>query len=59
MVSIKYLDSGQTALLNDIATKKALDDDLKKRIGAALNEYKANFLAEHEDAKKVERRNRR
>jgi F-type H+-transporting ATPase subunit alpha len=47
----KYLDSGQTALLNDIATKKALDDDLKKRIGAALDEYKANFLAEHEDAK--------
>ena len=47
----KYLDSGQTALLNDIATKKALDDDLKKRIRAALKEYKANFLAEHEDAK--------
>ncbi len=47
----KYLDSGQTALLNDIATKKALDDQLKKRIGDALNEYKANFLAEHQDAK--------
>ena len=47
----KYLDSGQTALLNDIATKKSLDDDLRKRIGAALDEYKANFLAEHQDAK--------
>jgi F-type H+/Na+-transporting ATPase subunit alpha len=47
----KYLDSGQTALLNDIATKKALYDDLRKRIGAALDEYKANFLAEHPDAK--------
>ena len=47
----KYLDSGQTALLNDIATKKALDDNLKKRISDALSEYKANFLAEHEDAK--------
>jgi F-type H+-transporting ATPase subunit alpha len=47
----KYLDSGQSALLNDIATKKALDDPLKKRIGDALNEYKANFLAEHQDAK--------
>ena len=47
----KYLDSGQTALLNDIANKKALDDDLRKRIGAALDEYKANFLAEHQDAK--------
>lgn len=47
----KYLDSGQTALLNDIATKKALDDALKGRIKDALNEYKANFLAEHEGAK--------
>ena len=47
----KYLDSGQTALLNDIATKKSLDDDLRKHIGAALDEYKANFLAEHQDAK--------
>src|SRR6201997_58318 len=47
----KYLDSGQTALLNDIATKKALDDNLRNRISEALKEYKANFLAEHEDAK--------
>src|ERR1700761_6523798 len=47
----KYLDSAQTALLNDIATKKSLDDDLKRRISDALNEYKANFLAEHQDAK--------
>jgi F-type H+/Na+-transporting ATPase subunit alpha len=47
----KYLDSGQTALLNDIANKKSLDDDLRKRVGAALDEYKANFLAEHQDAK--------
>jgi F-type H+-transporting ATPase subunit alpha len=46
----KYLDSGQTALMNDIATKKSLDDDLKRRIGDALKEYKANFLAEHQDA---------
>jgi F-type H+/Na+-transporting ATPase subunit alpha len=46
----KYLDSGQTALLNDIATKKSLDDELKKRIHDALKEYKANFLAEHPQA---------
>ena len=42
-----YLDSGQSQLLNDIATKKALDDDLRNRIHAALKEYKANFLSEH------------
>jgi F-type H+/Na+-transporting ATPase subunit alpha len=47
----KYLDSGQTALMNDIASKKALDDALKSRIGDTLKEYKANFLAEHQDAK--------
>ncbi|MGB9146192.1 MAG: F0F1 ATP synthase subunit alpha, partial [Acidobacteriaceae bacterium] len=47
----KYLDSGQSQLLTDIATKKALDDDLRNRIHAALKEYKQNFLAGHEDAK--------
>jgi F-type H+-transporting ATPase subunit alpha len=46
-----YLDSAQSQLLNDIATKKALDDDLRNRIHAALKEYKANFLAEQEGAK--------
>ena len=38
-------------MLNDIATKKSLDDDLKNRIKSALDEYKANFVAEHRDAK--------
>jgi len=51
-----YLDSGQTAILNDIATKKALDDDLKSRIAEALREYKANFLADHQDAKLAAKR---
>ena len=46
-----YLDSAQSQLLNDIATKKALDDDLRNRIHAALKEYKANFLSEQEGAK--------
>src|ERR1700685_3649714 len=46
-----YLDSAQSQLLNDIATKKSLDDDLKNRIKSALDEYKANFVAEHRDAK--------
>jgi F-type H+-transporting ATPase subunit alpha len=46
-----YLDSAQSGLLKDIVSKKTLDDDLKNRIKAALDEYKANFLAEHRDAK--------
>jgi F-type H+-transporting ATPase subunit alpha len=47
----KYLDSGQSQLLSDIATKKALDDDLRGRIRDALKEFKANFVAEHEAEK--------
>ena len=47
----KYLDGMQTALLNDIITKKTLDDELKTRIHAALKEYKEQFLAEVADAK--------
>lgn len=45
-----YLDSAQSTLLADIASKKALDDDIKKRITAALTEYKKNFFAEHPEA---------
>jgi F-type H+-transporting ATPase subunit alpha len=47
----KYLDSAQSALLNDIVTKKSLDDDIKGRINAALKEYKQNFFDEHNEAK--------
>ncbi len=47
----KYLDSSQSALLQDIVTKKTLDDDLKNRLKAALKDYKETFVAEHQDAK--------
>ena len=43
----KYLDSAQASILSDISTKKALDDDIKNRLNAALKEYKENFVAEH------------
>jgi F-type H+/Na+-transporting ATPase subunit alpha len=46
-----YLDSVHGSLLSDIASKKQLDDDLKKRVKDALTEYKENFLSEHQDAK--------
>jgi F-type H+-transporting ATPase subunit alpha len=45
-----YMDGAQSALLNDIATKKALDDDLKKRMTAAINDYKQDFFAGHPGA---------
>ena len=47
----KYLDGSQSALMQDIVSKKTLDDDLKNRLKDALKEYKEGFVAEHQDAK--------
>jgi F-type H+-transporting ATPase subunit alpha len=47
----KYLDSSQEGLLKEIEEKKALDDDLRGRLKAALAEFKGDFLADHEKAK--------
>jgi F-type H+-transporting ATPase subunit alpha len=44
-----YLDASAPAILTDIATKKALDDDLKARLTAAIKDYKASFLADLKD----------
>ena len=46
-----YLETSQPTILTDIATKKALDDDLKARLTAAINEYKVGFLAGLKDKK--------
>ena len=48
-----FLDSAHPDILTDIATKKALDDDLRNRLKAAINEYKADFLAQHKKAAAV------
>ena len=40
-----FLESAHPAILTDIATKKAIDDDLKARLTDAIKEYKGNFLA--------------
>ena len=45
-----YMDGVQSAVLKDIATKKALDDELKKRLSAAIKEYKQNFFADTPEA---------
>ncbi|HEX4824556.1 MAG TPA: F0F1 ATP synthase subunit alpha [Candidatus Polarisedimenticolaceae bacterium] len=42
----KYLDLGQKDLVNEIATKKALDDAIKGRLGKVLEAYKAEFKAQ-------------
>jgi F-type H+-transporting ATPase subunit alpha len=42
----KYFENEQTALLADLTKNKALDDDLRGKLHAALKEYSANFKAE-------------
>jgi F-type H+-transporting ATPase subunit alpha len=50
-----YLESAQASILTDIATKKALDDDIKKRLADAIKEYKGNFLADRAEQNKEQK----
>ena len=36
-----YLETSAPSILTDIATKKALDDDIKSRLTAAVKDFKA------------------
>ncbi len=45
-----FLDSAHPDILTDITNKKALDDDLRKRLKDAIEEYKADFLQQHKKA---------
>ncbi|HEX9155617.1 MAG TPA: F0F1 ATP synthase subunit alpha [Nitrospira sp.] len=42
---LKFVTSKHQALLNDIKTKKQIDDDLKGRAKAAIEEFKKTFTA--------------
>src|SRR5574342_754367 len=42
---LKFVTSKHQALLNDIKTKKQIDDDLKGRAKAAIEEFKKSFTA--------------
>ena len=42
-------------MLTDIATKKALDDDIKKRLTAAIKEYKAGLPRRRAEENKQEK----
>jgi len=39
----RFVENSHPAVLTDIREKKAIDDDLKKRIEAALKEFKTRF----------------
>src|ERR1700691_3143455 len=47
-----YLTSAQSALMDDLETKKQLDDDIKKRLNDALKEYSENCKATLQDKAK-------
>ncbi len=42
---LEYLRGGKADILSDIRTKKVLDEDLEKRLNAAIEEFKKNFSA--------------
>ncbi len=42
----KYFAISQAAFLEDLTKKKAIDDDLRNRLHAAIKEFKAGFVAE-------------
>ena len=44
-----YLESAGSNVLADIVTKKAIDDELKGRLTAAINDYKSTFLAQRKE----------
>jgi F-type H+-transporting ATPase subunit alpha len=45
-----FLDSSQSALLQEIREKKNLDDQLKTKLNTVLKEFKARFVAQHKEA---------
>ncbi len=60
----KYAESKHAAVLTEIAEKKAIDDELKKKINKAIESFKKSFVAggksnpvveEEEEAPKVEK----
>jgi F-type H+-transporting ATPase subunit alpha len=52
------MEGTQEQLLTDIESKKALDDDLRKRLTGAINEYKQDFKAKLEEKKKDQEKNK-
>jgi F-type H+/Na+-transporting ATPase subunit alpha len=47
-----YLESSGSNVLSDIVTKKAIDDDIKGRLIAGINDYKSTFLDQRKDQRK-------
>ena len=46
----KFLDSSQSALLQEIREKKTLDDQVKGNLNTVLKEFKDRFVSQHKEA---------
>ncbi len=46
----KFLDNSQAALLQEIRTKKTLDDQVKSKLNTVLKEFKDRFVSQHKEA---------
>src|ERR1700691_3774699 len=46
----KFLDTSQSALLQEIRDKKALGDDVKAKLNTVLKEFKDRFISQHKEA---------
>jgi F-type H+-transporting ATPase subunit alpha len=51
-----YLESSGSNVLSDIATKKAIDDDIKGRLIAGINDYKSTFLDQRKEKETAQAR---
>ena len=51
-----YMESAQSQLMKDIESKRALDDDIKKRLTDAINDYKGSFLAGLKDKSEADKK---
>src|ERR1035437_4179275 len=43
----RFVDNGRRSLWEEIRAKKALDDELRAKVVAVIEEFKARFVAEH------------
>jgi F-type H+/Na+-transporting ATPase subunit alpha len=46
----RFMDTSQTALLQEIREKKALDDQLKSKLNTVIKEFKERFVSQHKEA---------
>jgi F-type H+/Na+-transporting ATPase subunit alpha len=46
----QFLDSSQSALLQELREKKTLDDQIKGKLNSLIKEFKGRFVAKHKEA---------